>query len=62
MFPPQPDGVYAFTQVRKDWKVSTGLDRYRRGLYTFIWRSAPHPGLTAFDAPDGNLTCTRRSR
>ncbi len=62
VFPPQPEGVYAFTQLNKDWKPSTGPDRYRRGLYTYFWRSAPHPGLTAFDAPDGNTTCTRRLR
>lgn len=62
VFPPQPDGVYAFTQVNKNWKPSTGPDRFRRGLYTYFWRSAPHPGLTVFDAPDANSTCTRRNR
>src|SRR5262249_26069845 len=40
----------------------TGPDRYRRGMYTFFWRSAPHPGLTVFDAPDATATCTRRNR
>jgi hypothetical protein len=62
VFPPQPPGVYAFTQVPKDWKPSPGSDRYRRGLYTHVWRSAPHPGLTVFDAPDGTAACTRRNR
>jgi mono/diheme cytochrome c family protein len=62
VFPPQPDGVYRFTQLQKDWKTSTGADRYRRGLYTFFWRSAPYPGLTVFDAPDGTNACTRRNR
>jgi hypothetical protein len=62
VYPPQPPGVYAFTQVPRDWKASEGPDRYRRGMYTFIWRSAPHPALTVFDAPDGGLTCTRRNR
>jgi hypothetical protein len=62
VFPPQPDGVYRFTQINKDWKASTGPDRYRRGLYTYFWRSAPHPGLTVFDAPDATTTCTRRNR
>jgi hypothetical protein len=61
VFPPQPAGVYAFTQVNYQWK-STGDDRYRRGLYTFLQRSAPYPGLTVFDAPDGNSSCTRRVR
>ncbi|OAI46351.1 hypothetical protein AYO44_01960 [Planctomycetaceae bacterium SCGC AG-212-F19] len=62
VFPPQPEGVYRFTQLQKEWKTSTGPDRYRRGLYTFFWRSAPHPGLTVFDAPDGTNACTRRNR
>jgi hypothetical protein len=62
VFPPQPAGVYAFTQVNYQWKTSTGDDRYRRGLYTFLQRSAPYPGLTVFDAPDGNSSCTRRVR
>ncbi len=62
VFPPQPEGVYNFTQVPRDWKPSEGPDRYRRGMYTFFWRSAPHPGLTVFDAPDAGTTCTRRNR
>ncbi|MFO0968785.1 MAG: PSD1 and planctomycete cytochrome C domain-containing protein [Gemmataceae bacterium] len=62
VFPPQPEGVFAFTQVKRDWKADTGPDRYRRGMYTFFWRSAPHPALMAFDSPDGVNTCTRRVR
>src|SRR5439155_6508062 len=62
VFPPQPGGVYRFTQIDKDWKASTGPDRYRRGIYTHFWRSAPHPALTVFDAPDSTSTCTRRNR
>jgi hypothetical protein len=42
--------------------VSTGPDRYRRGMYTYFWRSAPHPALMAFDSPDATMTCTRRNR
>ncbi len=60
--PPQPDGVYAFTQRSASWKVSTGPDRYRRGMYTFFMRSAPYPMLTTFDTPKFNITCTRRAR
>ncbi len=62
VFPPQPDGVYRFTQVDKAWKASAGEDRYRRGMYTYFWRSAPHPQLVTFDAPDANSACTRRTR
>jgi mono/diheme cytochrome c family protein len=62
VFPPQPDGVFAFTQTQRIWKSDTSDDRFRRGLYTYFWRSAPHPGLMAFDAPDANTSCTRRNR
>lgn len=62
VFPPQPDGVYRFTQIDKAWKASTGSERYRRGMYTYFWRSSPHPALVVFDAPDASMTCTRRTR
>jgi mono/diheme cytochrome c family protein len=62
VFPPQPNGVYQFTQIPRTWKASAGPDRYRRGLYTFFWRSAPHPDLIVFDAPDALAACTRRNR
>jgi hypothetical protein len=60
--PPQPDDVFAFTQVRRTWTVSTGGDRYRRGMYTFFMRSAPFPMLTTFDTPVFNVSCTLRQR
>jgi mono/diheme cytochrome c family protein len=62
VFPPQPEGVYAFTQNKKDWKTSTGPARYRRALYTTFIRSAPYPLFTTFDSPDFGSTCTRRIR
>lgn len=62
VFPPQPAGVYQVTQVRREWKTSTGEDRYRRGMYTFFQRSAAHPSLVVFDAPDASVACTRRVR
>ena len=62
VFPPQPEGVNGFGQIRREWKADTGPDRYRRGLYTFFWRATPHPSLLAFDAPDATRACTRRER
>jgi mono/diheme cytochrome c family protein len=62
VFPPQPGGVYAFTQTKKNWVAAEGSNRYRRGMYTYFWRSAPYPQLMTFDAPTGNFTCTRRLR
>lgn len=62
VYPPQPMGVFAFTQDKKPWETASGEDRFRRGMYTYLWRSSPFPALTLFDAPDGNVTCTRRVR
>ncbi len=62
VFPPQPEGVYSFTQVKRDWTENTGPDRYRRGIYTTFWRSAPYPALMVFDAPNAVSACTRRVR
>ena len=59
--PPQPDGVFAFTQTRKAWPTATGPQRFRRTLYTQFYRSAPHPLLTTFDAPNFSQACTRRT-
>jgi hypothetical protein len=62
VYPPQPDGVFRFTQTEKDWPTSTGPDRHRRTMYTWLWRSSLYPFLGTFDAPDGTITCTRRNR
>ena len=62
VFPPQPAGVYAFTQRVQNWRTSQGEDRYRRGMYTFFFRSAPYPMLSTFDVPNFNQACTRRDR
>ena len=62
VFPPLPAGANTVTQVLRPWETSKGGDRYRRGLYTFMQRSAPHPSLALFDAPDASATCTRRIR
>lgn len=60
--PPQPEGVYSFTQTGKVWKADQDGNRYRRGLYTQFYRSAPYPLLTTFDSPDFSNVCTRRAR
>jgi hypothetical protein len=60
--PPQPDGVYSFTQNKKVWQTAQGEARYRRGLYTMFYRSAPYPTLSVFDTPDFQSVCTRRQR
>lgn len=44
------------------WTEAAGPERYRRGLYTFRRRSTPYPFLQAFDAPNGDFSCVRRTR
>ena len=61
VFPPQPPGVTSEgTYGPLDWKVSTGQDRYRRGLYTFTKRTAPYAMFNTFDAPSGEACVARR--
>ncbi|MDG3003367.1 PSD1 and planctomycete cytochrome C domain-containing protein [Paludisphaera mucosa] len=46
----------------KPWPEATGQAKYRRALYTFRYRSIPYPILQAFDAPNGDFACVRRTR
>jgi hypothetical protein len=61
VYPPLPPGIAELSYAGNfKWTESTGEDRYRRGMYTFFKRTAPHPNLTMFDCPDANLTCIQR--
>lgn len=62
VYPPIPDGVMNQGQTKRIWTVSKGEDKYRRALYTFVYRGSPPPTLSVFDAPEGFATCTRRIR
>ena len=62
VMPPQPDGIWQTPYNGEDWKTSGGEDRYRRGLYTFIKRSAPYPSFVALDATSRESCIVRRSR
>jgi hypothetical protein len=42
------------------WRVSTGGDLYRRGMYVFYKRTLPHPNLDTFDCPDSITALMRR--
>lgn len=44
------------------YKQGTGSDLYRRSIYTFFKRTAPHPAMTNFDAPDREQFCLVRER
>lgn len=60
--PPQPEGVFDFTQDKKPWTPAEGKDRYKRAIYTQLLRSSLYPALMVFDYPDPNSACTRRNR
>ncbi|MEX0677860.1 MAG: PSD1 and planctomycete cytochrome C domain-containing protein [Pirellulales bacterium] len=62
VYPPQPQGIYAFTQQKKFWGENKDADRYRRGMYIYLWRSSPYPFLKTFDVPDAVVACTCRAR
>lgn len=64
VFPPAPEFLYQppSSYGTKIWEEEKGPNRYRRGLYTFRYRSVPYPVLQIFDAPTGDVSCVRRPR
>jgi mono/diheme cytochrome c family protein len=62
VFPHQPEGVWKSPYSGERWTMSKGEDRFRRGLYTFIRRSSPHPAMVSFDATSREYCTVRRVR
>jgi hypothetical protein len=62
VFPPQPPGVWDLPYNDEKWEDSKGEDRYRRGIYTFVRRSALHPVMMNFDATSREFCTVRRIR
>ncbi len=62
VYPPQPDGIWDIPYSNEKWTPSDGEDRYRRGLYVFIRRSAPYPSFLTFDATSRERCTVRRVR
>jgi hypothetical protein len=62
VYPPQPAGVVELAYGNTQWPTATGPDRYRRGLYTFLKRTAPYAMTTQFGAPSGEVCVARRER
>jgi hypothetical protein len=62
VFPLQPEGIWKSPYSSEKWIVSQGDDRYRRSLYTFVRRSAPHPAMMTFDATSREYCTVRRVR
>jgi hypothetical protein len=64
VFPPLPSFLLVppASYGPKIWPEDKGANRYRRGLYTFRYRSVPYPMLQTFDTPNGDASCVRRVR
>ena len=60
VYPPQPAGVTEVAYGSPGWPTSTGEDRYRRSVYTFMKRTAPFAMFNTFDAPSGESCVARR--
>ena len=62
VYPYQPEGIWDVPYSSVKWEESSGEDRFRRGLYTFIRRSSPYPSMVTFDAPSREFCTIRRTR
>jgi len=62
VFPPQPDGIWDIPYSDDKWLVNEGENRYRRGLYVFIRRTAAYPSFMTFDATSREYCTVRRVR
>ena len=62
--PYQPDGIWSAVAMpqsnTKNYKRDTGEKLYRRSLYTFWKRTAPHPAMEILNAPVREISCVRR--
>jgi hypothetical protein len=61
VMPEQPDDVWADVAFSTDrWVTSSGSDRNRRAVYTYIKRTASYPSLVTFDMADRQVSTPRR--
>jgi len=61
VMPPQPDGVWQTVYSGQTWQESTGEDKYRRAVYTYIKRTSPYPSFLTFDAVSREVCTIRRT-
>jgi hypothetical protein len=61
--PYQPAGYWAYLNFpTREYYPDTGENQHRRGLYTYVQRTFPHPSLIAFDAPSREECTVERPR
>jgi hypothetical protein len=58
--PYQPAGLWEQSGTGKTYRQDTGLELYRRSLYTFWRRTAPPPSMIAFDGVSREVCVARR--
>lgn len=64
--PYQPEGIWEAVAMpqsnTRNYRADTGESLYRRSLYTFWKRTAPHPAMEILNAPTREVFCVRRDR
>jgi len=64
VLPYQPGNLWIeksnFSHKLLKYKESEGDSLYRRGIYTFVRRTSPHPAMVAFDAPSREFCTVKR--
>jgi hypothetical protein len=64
--PYQPEGVWEAVAMKesntRNYKQDNGEALYRRSIYTFWKRTAPHPAMEILNAPTREVFCVRRDR
>ena len=62
VMPFQPENIWEIPYSNEKWTMSTGEDRYRRGIYTMIKRSGLYPSMETFDMAPRQVCVSRRIR
>ena len=58
--PYQPAGLWEQSGTGKTYTQDTGVNLYRRSLYTFVKRTSPPPSMITFDAVSREVCTARR--
>ena len=62
--PYQPEGIWEAVAMpqsnTRNYRPDSGESLYRRSIYTFWKRTAPHPAMEILNAPSREVSCVRR--
>ena len=62
VMPYQPDRVWQSVYSSERWETSSGEDKNRRAVYTFMKRTSPYPSAVMFDASSREVCVVQRVR